>query len=212
MIMEEMDILVLSPHTDDSELGAGGTINKAMEQGANIIYTVFSTCDSTLPKDIDGILESEFLEVMELVDPSEYIVLDYEVRHFQERRQEILQDLIDIRDEYSPDVVIGPSTHDYHQDHVVVANEMIRAFKTSSSIIMYELPWNHISFDTQLFVTLNEDDIEGKVNQLSKYDSQIELKDRRYFDESYIFGLARVRGVQSDTEFAEAFEVGRWII
>ena len=37
------NVFVLSPHTDDGELGAGGTISKLNELGANIYYFAFST-------------------------------------------------------------------------------------------------------------------------------------------------------------------------
>jgi LmbE family N-acetylglucosaminyl deacetylase len=164
-----------------------------------------------LPEEKAGQLEREFLDVMELVDPAEYYVLDYVVRRFNERRQDILEDIVAIRDELDPDLVIGPSVNDHHQDHTVVANEMIRAFKSGPSIISYEHPWNHITFRTQLFSPLAETDLNSKLRQLGQYESQIE-KERAYFDEEFIHGLARVRGLQGDARYAEAFEVVRWVL
>lgn len=43
-------ILVLSPHTDDAELGAGGTIQKYIEQKKEILWVVFSTAEESLPE------------------------------------------------------------------------------------------------------------------------------------------------------------------
>lgn len=206
----EMDVLVLSPHTDDSELSAGGTINRLRRNGNDVYYVVFSTCDASLPEEDQGMLREEFEDVMDLVHPTEYFVLDYVVRRFNERRQDILEDLVRIRDDIQPDLVIGPSRCDLHQDHEVVANEMVRAFKRGPSIIAYEQPWNNISFSTQLFSPITGADLESKLDQLSKYDSQLE-KGRPYFDEQFVRGLARVRGLQGDTRYAEAFEVVRWL-
>lgn len=208
---ETMDVLVLSPHTDDSELGAGGTIHKLQRQGHDIHYVAFSSCDASLSEEEQGQLRAEFENVMELVDPAEYYLFDYVVRRFNERRQDILEDLIRVRDEIDPDLVIGPSLGDAHQDHAVVAREMHRAFKSGPSIISYEQPWNHVSFETQLFASLKPEDIEWKIRQLQEYDSQLE-RDRPYFAESFIRGLATVRGLQTDTEYAEAFEVVRWVL
>jgi len=206
-----MDVLVLSPHTDDSELSAGGTINRLLREGHDVHYVVFSTCDDSLPDAKRGMLRGEFENVMELVQPQNYYVLDYVVRRFNERRQDILDDIIRIRDDISPDLVIGPSQSDCHQDHTVVANEMIRAFKSGPSIIAYEQPWNHITFSTEFFAPITEADLECKLDQLSHYESQLE-KGRPYFDEEFIRGLAKVRGVQGNARYAEAFEVVRWLL
>lgn len=205
-----MDVLILSPHTDDSELGAGGTVSRLDREGHDVYYVTFSTCDESLPPSKQGTLQEEFEQVMDLVNPKEFYLLDYSVRRFNERRQDVLDDLIKIREEIRPDLVIGPSLYDFHQDHEVVANEMVRAFKTESSIITYELPWNHVNFETQLFYKLSREDIENKIEQLSRYKSQIETKERLYFREEFIRGLASVRGVQCDSLYAEAFSVIRW--
>ena len=116
-----------------------------------------------------------------------------------------------IRKEFCPELVIGPSLNDFHQDHQVIANEMVRAFKSTSSVISYELPWNHVTFNTQLFIKLTEANIKNKWALLKRYNSQI-IKGKSYFSEDFIFGLAKTRGVQCGSEYAEAFEVVRWMI
>lgn len=204
-----MKVLILSPHTDDSELGAGGTISRLKREGHQLYYVVFSSCKESLPPDKQDRLRKEFHEVMNLVHPTEYSLLDYTVRRFNERRQDILEDIVEISDNFDPDLVIGPSLDDYHQDHQIVANEMIRAFKNKSSIIAYEHPWNHIQFETQFFYKLSEEDLANKLEQLSVYESQIE-QGRPYFREEFIRGLASVRGVQCDSKYAEAFNVIRY--
>ncbi|MCE7742409.1 MAG: PIG-L family deacetylase [Candidatus Heimdallarchaeota archaeon] len=210
-----MKVLVLSPHTDDVELGAGGTISKLMEQGWDTYWMVFSTAEKSLPPDMDKLtLRNEFLDVIGYLENKFILtikkeIFSYEVRRLPDHRQEILDHLVKVRNNYKPDLVIGPSIHDFHQDHQVVANEMIRAFKTHASIICYELPWNHIEFNTQLFVELSEDHISSKVEILQFYKSQMEMY-RQYFSEEYARGLASVRGTQIRSRYAEAFEVVRW--
>jgi hypothetical protein len=84
----------------------------------------------------------------------------------------------------------------------------MRAFKFKS-IFSYELPWNNFSFHTSSFIHLDEKYIQIKVNALKEYQSQAH---RPYSDEDFIRSLARTRGVQIGTKYAEAFEVVRWII
>ena len=147
--MTPKNILILSPHTDDAEIGCGGTIGKLARQGKNILWLAFSTAEESLPDELPkDTLKKEFISVTEHLGLSSenYQVLDFKVRKLSEKRQEVLERLIGIRKQFKPDLVIGPSLNDFHQDHSVVANEMIRAFKTSCSSICYELPWNHIQF------------------------------------------------------------------
>ena len=209
-----MNILLLSPHTDDVELGCGGSIVKFIEAGHEILWVVFSTAEESLPKDLPkDTLRNEFLNVMNALglDNKNYKTFNFRVRDLDKHRQEILEELVKIGKEFKPDMVVGPSLNDFHQDHRVVANEMVRAFKTLSSIICYELPWNHITFDPQLFVKLDKRHIDKKSEILRKYTSQL-IQERTYFSEEFIYGLARVRGVQCNADYAETFEVLRWMI
>jgi len=43
-------VLILSPHTDDAELGCGGFICKLLERNVKIFWIVFSTAKESLPK------------------------------------------------------------------------------------------------------------------------------------------------------------------
>lgn len=208
-----MRVLFLSPHTDDVELGAGGTLIKFLEGGHEVFWMVFSTAEDSLPAGMPkDTLKNEFLEVAGALGlNNNYRIFGFKVRRLHEYRQEVLEELVRMRNEFSPDIVIGPSLHDYHQDHQVVAQEMVRAFKNTSSIISYELPWNHVTFDAQLFVRLNREHIKRKIELLNHYRSQIKLN-RPFFSADFIEGWARMRGVQVKTEFAEAFEVIRWLL
>lgn len=204
-------ILILSPHTDDAELGCGGTISKLIKEGHYILWVCFSTAEESLPEGFPpDSLKKEFLNVTNFLGLNENSVkiFDYKVRKLSENRQDVLENLISIKKEFCPEVVFGPSLNDFHQDHNVVANEMIRAFKSSSSIYCYELPWNHLEFKTQLFVNLEASHVEKKVKMLKFYKTQFVAK-RNYFTKEFIEGLARVRGAQVNHEFAESFEVIR---
>ncbi|MCX6673733.1 MAG: PIG-L family deacetylase [Methanothrix sp.] len=209
-----MKILILSPHTDDAELGCGGSIAKMIEEGHELLWVVFSIAEDSLPHDLPkDTLKKEFLQVAKHLGLKErnYMICDFRVRHMDENRQEILEDLVKIRQSFQPDVVMMPSLNDYHQDHQVISNETIRAFKMHSSIIGYELPWNQVAFNTNLFIRLKKSHIEMKLDLLSHYKSQLQLG-RSYFSPEYVYGLAKVRGTQCNSSYAEAFEVVRWII
>lgn len=205
-------ILLLSPHTDDVELGCGGSVAKFIEQGHQILWIAFSSAEDSLPPGMPkDTLSREFEKVIERygLAKDQREILGFRVRHMSDFRQDVLDHLVGVRSNFSPDIVIGPSVHDHHQDHQVVANEMIRAFKSSSSIISYELPWNNVRFDSQLFVSLEERHMETKWQALQEYRSQM-INRRGYFEREFVFGMARMHGVQCNQRYAEAFEVIRW--
>ncbi len=211
--MKKNKVLILSPHTDDAELGAGGTISKYLDEGREIYWIVFSTAEESLPKGMPkDTLEKEFLDVINKLNiPNNQIMINkFHVRKLHEKRQEILEILIKVRNSFNPELVIGPSLNDFHQDHVVVANEMVRAFKSHASILSYELPWNNIVFRTQFFEKLDKKHIELKQDLLQCYKSQI-IKERNYFDKNFILGFAKTRAIQINSDYAESFEVVRWI-
>lgn len=211
--MNQNKILILAPHTDDAELGCGGFITKMIEENKELLWIVFSTAEDSLPSNFPrNTLELEFISVARSLGLKEnqIIINRFQVRKLQEKRQDILELLIKIRNSFKPDLVVGPSLNDFHQDHTVIAHEMIRAFKMASSIICYELPWNHINFQSQLFVKLEEKHINKKISLLQFYKSQFIVK-RHYFSEDFIRGLAFTRGAQVGHKYAEAFDVIRWI-
>jgi LmbE family N-acetylglucosaminyl deacetylase len=202
--------LVLAPHTDDGELGCGGTIARLVSEGVEVYYVAFSACEqSVLPHFPSDILITEVKAATKLLGISEsnLILLKYDVRTFNYNRQAILDDILTIKSSVNPDLVFIPSVNDIHQDHATIANEAIRAFKFTT-ILCYELPWNNFNFNTTCFIELNDHSLNLKINALKKYESQ---SHRPYANEDFIRSLARIRGVQINTRFAEVFEVIRWL-
>ncbi|MDR0714219.1 MAG: PIG-L family deacetylase [Bacteroidales bacterium] len=208
MISNSNNILVLAPHTDDGELGAGGTINRLVEQGKNVVYVAFSTAELSVPAGFPkDILKKEVKIATGLlgVKSDNLLIYNYEVRKLNYVRQEILEELIKIKQNWQFDLVFIPSLHDIHQDHTIIAQEGVRAFK-NTTLLGYELIWNNLTFNTQCFIKLEKRHIDVKINALKAYKSQ---GIRNYLSPDFIVSLAKSRGVQIGCEYAEAFEVIR---
>ena len=204
-------VLVLAPHTDDGELGAGGFISKLIEEGSDVYYAAFSTAAESVPEGFPkDILKSEVKAATKVLGvPEENLfIYNYSVRKLNYARQEILEELIALKRKIDFDLILMPSIEDIHQDHTTIAQEGLRAFKTIS-IFSYELIWNNLTFNTQCFVKLEERHVQNKINALKEYKSQ---GFRDYLSADFIRSLAVTRGVQCGTQFAEVFEVKRLAI
>jgi len=109
----------------------------------------------------------------------------FPVRRFSEHRQDILEAMIILRNTIRPDIVVMPNSRDIHQDHKLIYEEGLRAFK-HCSMLGYELPWNSLEFTSNFHVTLSEKNLNLKWEAISAYKSQ---EIRAYKSEDFFTGL-----------------------
>lgn len=203
-------VLVLAPHPDDAELGCGGLISLLCERNIEVFICVFSLCEASIPKGFPkDVLAKEFkYSALSLgVAEKNLIIKKYQVRRFDQNRQDILEDIVQLRHDIQPDLVLMPSLDDTHQDHEVIAKQAMRAFKTIK-LLSYELPWNQMKTDLNFFVSLKAEHIQAKMDAISCYETQ---KGRAYTGD-FLMNLASVRGIMCGSEFAEAFNVEKWVM
>jgi len=200
--MQFKRILALAPHTDDIELGCGGLLAKYKDT-AQIDVIGFTAAQ---PLSIGDPVQ-EFYNAMELLN-ADVSFLGYECRILNNRRQDILDFLWKCNAENHYDLVLCPCSSDHHQDHQVIYNECFRAFK-KTTILGYELPWNNRTFRTDVFIKLSREDLDLKFKMLDCYKTQGE---RAFMNKNYIYDIARTRGLQVGTEYAESYEAIRVVI
>ena len=202
---------MLAPHTDDGEFGCGGTMARLVDAGCDVRYVAFSIATRSLPEGFppDTLAREVREATAELGIPEERLTVhDFDVRTFPEHRQDILELLVELWEEWKPDVVFQPSLHDIHQDHQTIAEEGLRAFKRTT-ILGYEIPWNNFDFCVPVVRRAREAHIERKVAALEKYASQ---QHRRYANPEYVWNVARTHGINVNREYAEVFQVYRVIV
>ena len=175
MIENFKNILVLAPHTDDGELGCGGTISRLLEsKNKNVFYAAFSTAEDSLPKNMPkDTLKIEVVNATKRLGISRenLFIYNYKVRKLNYVRQEILEELVKLKVKLSIDLVFMPSLNDIHQDHSTIAIEGLRAFK-NTTILGYELIWNNLKFNTTSFIKLKKSHVKNKALALCEYESQ----------------------------------------
>jgi len=191
-----MKILLLAAHPDDIEFSMGATVSKLIKQGHEINVEIFCDCDIT----------KECLKSMEVFNLKPFNYL-YKVRTLPVFRQEILDALIANRNEFNYDIIYLPCSFDIHQDHQVIHNEGVRAFK-HSTIFGYSFPWNNISEDLRHFEIVTKEDVDTKLKAIECYKSQ---ESRYYSNVDFILSQVKYNGKKINRQFAECFEIIRQI-
>lgn len=202
-------IMVLAPHPDDGEFGAGASLARWIEEGKEVIYVAFSPCTQSVPEGFEkDVLFKELADANKIlgIKDENRITFDFDVRYFPRDRQSILEAMVALNRKHKPDLVLTPLSTDIHQDHATIYEESIRAFK-HCSILGYELPWNNITTTLNYHVNLSKEQVSKKVKAVNAYASQ---GIRNYKDEEFLFSWAKFRGIQSKFDLAESFELIRW--
>ena len=184
-------------------------ISKLVENKHNVHYAYFSDCaESTkaLGFSPEKLLEECRESCKKLgIRQENCRGFNFPVRRFPQYRQDILETLVRLRQEIQPVLVLTASRGDIHQDHSTLTDEAIRAFKYSN-IIGYEFPWNHIHSHLDLFVRVERRHVDAKLAAWACYKTQAT---RAYHGHNVLESLARVRGVQANSEFAESYDAIR---
>lgn len=190
--------LFIASHVDDIEISAGGFLIRQLSLGHEC--TVIS-----LSSEYAGVsLLHEWVESMRVLQPDNYEIHDFPTRDFQLYRQQILDVLLNYKDY---DYVVTHSAKSFHQDHKVVGEESIRAFK-NTNLITYIHEWDTRTSSKNYFIELFRDNVEKKIQALECYKSQVH---RPYMNKDYIWANALNNGAICGTKYAEAFEVINFI-
>jgi LmbE family N-acetylglucosaminyl deacetylase len=206
LTFENKKVIVVAPHLDDIELGLGATLSKIINSKGAVVHYVGLSIPPLV--DHDSFME-EFWESSRYfkIPKENYHLFNFDPRNLFDVRMEILQLLYDLGKNIQPDIVFIPNSKDIHQSHQVVYSEATRAFKYCS-ILGYELPWNSMSFNMDVFIKVSEENISDKVNAVNSFKTQMK---RMFFANNIVLDLARVRGKQIGGQYAECFELIRMI-
>ncbi|MEV0562035.1 PIG-L family deacetylase [Dactylosporangium sp. NPDC049742] len=110
----------------------------------------------------------------------------------------------------TPDLVLAPSTDDAHQDHRLLGSLASTAFR-NSLVMHYEIPkWDGDLSRRNVYVPLTVEQGRRKVALLHEhFPSQ---KARDWWDDEVFLGLARIRGMECRSHYAEAYTVTKSVV
>jgi LmbE family N-acetylglucosaminyl deacetylase len=210
--------LVVVPHPDDEVLGFGGTISKLVQSSWNVdvIFT-------TVPDEPNARYFAQRQAI-----PLAAKVLGYKFVELQFKAREIypLNSIIDFFESiiasYNPNILYIPHPNDTHQDHKNLFEVLRIATRVNGSAFIKKVLCGEIisSTDTSIsltnrfnpnsYETLSKQDVDSKIEALSKYEHEMrEFPHPRSQQGMSIH--ANKRGMECNAQFAEAFQVLRWV-
>lgn len=192
-----MKYLFVGAHVDDVELSCGGFISRLKSQGDFV--KVISLSGIYNGKN----LRDEWIASMKTLNVDLYSIHDFKTREFSKDRQQILDYL---RTNTGFDFIFTHSVSDQHQDHSVVGEESIRAFK-NRNLATYMGEWNGTP-KKNFFVYLDAQDVKNKVTAIRNYESQ---KDKPYMSPDFIWADAMNNGIKCGVKYAEAFNMVNYV-
>jgi LmbE family N-acetylglucosaminyl deacetylase len=196
------NVLCLGAHSDDIEIGCGGTLLKLTRDhdGLNIWWVVFSAEGSRSRE-----ARSSARAFLSGAARTKVVVKQFRGSFFPFQGERIKEYFEEIKTAFRPDLVFTHYRDDRHQDHRVLSDLAWNTFR-SHLILEYEIP----KYDGDLgipnfFIRLDEELCRKKVEYLCRFFQT--QSNKPWFSQDVFLSLMRLRGMEcaSPTKYAEAF-------
>jgi LmbE family N-acetylglucosaminyl deacetylase len=195
-------ILCLGAHSDDIEIGCGGTILRLLEENPQLsVYWVVFGSQQTRSE--EALASANAL--LSGISDRHVVVKGFKDSYFPFVGSDIKDFFESLKKDYSPDLIFTHYRHDLHQDHRLISDLTWNTFR-NHLILEYEIPkYDGDLGSPNLFFCLDEQTCRRKVAHiLSHFKTQ---HDRFWFTEETFLSLLRLRGVEarSSVGYAEGF-------
>ena len=199
---QPLKVLCLGAHSDDIEIGCGGTVLRLLDEYSNlqIYWIVFGSGGqrgSEARKSAKLFLEKAKQKVI--------LIKNFRDSYFPYLGAQVKEYFEQLKSEISPDIILTHHRNDLHQDHRFISDLTWQTFR-DNLILEYEIPKYDGDFGSpNYFVHLDEEICERKILYLMR--SFATQKMNHWFNEETFRGILRLRGVESNapSKHAEAF-------
>lgn len=201
-VKEGAKILCLGAHSDDIEIGCGGTVLRLLHEypGLTFHWVIFSA----IPVRKQEALNSADL-FLQNAKEKQVVVKDFRDAFFPYQGTAIKEVMEELKHEISPDLIFTHHRMDLHQDHRLLSELTWNTFR-NHMILEYEI----LKYDGDLgapglFVHLEKEICRQKINYI--VESFPDQRGKHWFSLENFESLLRIRGVESNAPsgFAEGF-------
>jgi len=195
-------VLCLGAHSDDIEIGCGGTLLGLLEKykDTEVHWAVFSS-DSA--REVEARLSANIFLKNSVIKTVQ--INKFRNGFFPYIGGEIKEYFELLKDTYSPDLIFTHYRMDLHQDHRTISDLTWNTFR-NHFILEYEIPKYDGDLGTpNFFVPIDPHICFHKIKSiLASFKTQ---GDKHWFTEELLLSILRIRGMEcvSSTKYAEAF-------
>ncbi len=202
-------ILCLGAHSDDIEIGCGGTLLKLMNLYAELeIYWVVLGASGQREQEA---FNSAY-DLLEGAKEKKVVVKGFRDGFFPYIGIEIKEYFEELKRLVSPDLILTHYRHDRHQDHRLVSDLTWNTFR-DHLILEYEIAkYDGDLGNPNVFFHLSESICRRKIAHLFEHFAT--QFNREWFTEDTFFSLLRLRGIESNApdRYAEAFYCRKMVL
>ena len=195
-------ILCLGAHSDDIEIGCGGTILKLIEMypDLNVYWVVLGAKGE---REREAIKSAE--DFLGSVKHKKIVIKGFEDGFFPYIGADIKLYFERLKQEVKPDLILTHYQQDLHQDHRIVS-ELTRNTFRDHLIWEYEIPkYDGDLASPNVLVHLTQSIRQQKINHLmNHFQTQ---SNKQWFTEETFSAILRIRGIESNSpeQYAEGF-------
>lgn len=200
-------VLALGAHSDDIEIGAGGTILSWIASGAEVSvdWCVLSASDGRADE-----ARSSAREFLQGAARADIHLGSFRDGYFPAERTAVKDWVEGLKRLQTPDVILCHQRDDAHQDHRMVCELAWNTFR-DHLILEYEIPkWDGDLGRPNAYAPIAEAILARKIALLHRHFGT--QRSKAWFDEETFRGLARLRGVECRERYAEAFYVRKLLL
>jgi LmbE family N-acetylglucosaminyl deacetylase len=200
-------LLCLGAHSDDIEIGAGATILRILRESPDVEVTwcVLSGNEIRHQEARSGAEQLLGRNVSRSI-----FLQDFTDSRFPDQLSEIKSFFEQHLKSTDPDLILTHARLDAHQDHRMVNQVTWNTFR-AHQIWEYEIPkWDGDITQPNLYVPVTSDDVRAKIDVLR--DAFSSQRGKHWFDDETFRGLMRIRGLESNTRYAEAFVARKFVV
>jgi LmbE family N-acetylglucosaminyl deacetylase len=202
-------VLCLGSHSDDIEIGSGGTILQLINFHRDIeFYWVVFSANTRRAEEAQQSANA----FLENVQKKTVILKNFKESFFPFLGEQIKDFFEQIKGDFSPDIIFTHFRDDLHQDHRQISQLTWNTFR-DHLILEYEIPkYDGDIGSPNCFVHLEEPVCQKKIDYiLNNFASQ---KNKLWFDRETFLSLLRLRGVESNSpsKYAEGFYCRKMVL
>lgn len=199
-------VLCIGAHPDDIEIGSGGTVRaiRAAQPNVDVHFVVMTASQ-------ERAAEARSSAERYLGDAGRVTIHGFRdgALPFDDPGS-VKAALVEHRAGFVPDLVLSPWSGDAHQDHRFLGELAWQVYR-DQVVLQYEIPkYEGDLRDPNVYVAMTAAEINRKITDL--HECFLSQTSKPWFDDELFRGLMRLRGVEANVSYAEAFHAAKLIL